>query len=41
VIAVNDDWSHAGSQRFTLRMGRKGFSYDLPAGGVVTFRLQG
>ena len=40
VIAVNDDWSHAGSQRFTLKMGRKAFSYDLPAGGVVTFRLQ-
>jgi hypothetical protein len=41
VIAVNDDWSHQGSQKFTLVMGRKSFSYDLPAGGVATFKLQG
>jgi len=40
VVAVNDDWSHSGSQKFTLKMGRRSFSYDLPAGGVATFRMR-
>jgi len=36
VVAVNDDWG-TGSQRFNLQLGHREFSYDLPAGAVVTF----
>jgi hypothetical protein len=35
-VAVNDDWG-TGSQRFNLQLGHREFSYDLPAGAVVTF----
>jgi glucosylceramidase len=38
VVAVNDDWG-TGSQRFNLQSGDQEFSYDLPAGAVVTFKL--
>ena len=38
VIAVNDDWG-TGSQRFNLQSGGNEFSYDLPAGAVVTFKV--
>jgi glucosylceramidase len=38
VLAVNDDWG-TGSQRFNLALGGQEFSYDLPAGAVVTFVL--
>ena len=38
VVAVNDEWG-TGSQRFNLRFGTGGFSYDLPAGAVATFTL--
>jgi glucosylceramidase len=38
LLAVNDDWG-TGSKRFNVRLGRSAFSYDLPAGGVVTFAL--
>jgi hypothetical protein len=38
VLAVNDDWG-TGSQRFNLQLGSQEFSYDLPAGAVVTFVL--
>jgi glucosylceramidase len=38
VVAVNDDWG-TGSQRFNLQLGDREFSYDLPAGAVVTFVL--
>ncbi|HEX4719062.1 MAG TPA: glycoside hydrolase family 30 beta sandwich domain-containing protein [Thermoleophilaceae bacterium] len=38
VVAVNDDWG-TGSQRFNLQSGSQDFSYDLPAGAVVTFVL--
>ena len=38
VVAVNDDWG-SGSQRFNLQSGDREFSYDLPAGAVVTFVL--
>jgi glucosylceramidase len=38
VLAVNDDWG-TGSQRFNLQLGGQEFSYDLPAGAVVTFVL--
>ncbi len=40
VLAVNDDWG-TGSKRFNVRLGRSAFSYDLPAGAVVTFALPG
>src|SRR4051794_15867082 len=36
VLAVDDDWG-TGSQRFNVRLGRREFSYDLPAGAVATF----
>jgi glucosylceramidase len=36
VLAVNDDWG-TGSQRFNVRLGDRGFSYELPAGAVATF----
>ncbi|HEY7487231.1 MAG TPA: glycoside hydrolase family 30 beta sandwich domain-containing protein [Streptosporangiaceae bacterium] len=39
VIAVNDDWG-TGSQKFTVRKGGTAFSYELPAGAVVTFTLR-
>ncbi|HEU5155535.1 MAG TPA: glycoside hydrolase family 30 beta sandwich domain-containing protein [Streptosporangiaceae bacterium] len=39
VIVVNDDWG-TGSQRFTVRKGDTAFSYELPAGAVVTFTLR-
>ena len=38
LLAVNDDWG-MGSKRFNVRLGRTAFSYDLPAGAVVTFTL--
>jgi glucosylceramidase len=38
VLAVNDDWG-TGSQRFNVQLGDQDFSYDLPAGAVVTFVL--
>jgi len=38
VLAVNDDWG-TGSQRFNLQLADREFSYDLPAGAVVTFVL--
>jgi glucosylceramidase len=38
VVAVNDDWG-TGSQRFNLQLGDQDFSYELPAGAVVTFVL--
>jgi glucosylceramidase len=38
VVAVNDDWG-TGSQRFNVQSGSGEFSYDLPAGAVVTFVL--
>jgi len=38
VVAVNDDWG-TGSQRFNVQLGSREFSYDLPAGAVVTFVL--
>jgi glucosylceramidase len=40
VLVNNDDWG-TGSQRFNLRMGSKAVSYDLPAGAVATFVLNG
>ncbi|HEX4733806.1 MAG TPA: glycoside hydrolase family 30 beta sandwich domain-containing protein [Thermoleophilaceae bacterium] len=36
LIANNDDWG-TGSQRFNVRLGDQEFSYELPAGAVVTF----
>ncbi|MGP3955656.1 glycoside hydrolase family 30 protein [Nonomuraea sp. 3N208] len=39
LLAVNDDWG-SGSQRFNVSMGRTNFSYELPSGGVATFRLR-
>ena len=38
VVVNNDDWG-SGSQRFNLQLGAQEFSYDLPAGAVVTFKL--
>ena len=38
VVANDDDWG-TGSQRFNLQLGNREFSYDLPAGAVVTFVL--
>ena len=38
VVVNNDDWG-TGSQRFNLQLGNQEFSYDLPAGAVVTFVL--
>jgi len=40
VLVNNDDWG-TGSQRFNLRMGSEAVSYDLPAGAVATFVLNG
>ena len=38
LLAVNDDWGRAPSAS-TCACGRSAFSYDLPAGAVVTFVL--
>jgi hypothetical protein len=35
---VNDDWG-SGSQRFSVRLGKVAFSYELPAGAVANFVL--
>jgi hypothetical protein len=35
---AHPDWG-TGTKRFNLRLGRTAFSYDLPAGAVVTFLL--
>jgi glucosylceramidase len=40
LLAVNDDWG-TGSKRFNVRLGRTAFSYELPAGAVVTVTLPG
>jgi glucosylceramidase len=38
LLVVNDDWG-TGSKRFNVRLGRRAFSYELPAGAVATFVL--